>query len=345
MREEILAMNERMSALFIKTTQERREYRGLHPTQFMKSLCSDGRVRLLRCCGIPFGLLTPFRNIGGRFDIGWPKFRDSMLEMYEYSHSQHVDTCLLITGHHSESGEHLGCAGFNGKKEDAWEYLNGFYHGVKRAFPKMIWPFLLWIETDSDALILYLEDGSKIDMREVTDPSEHQLERLLMQRCRSYPEQVLKDIVPFLMGNHKHLEDLKKLGTRPSNALCHNERGIAFGQGFDWIDRDNFVLILGPCDPALDEAIVKAAEIIENNLRDENGKVNEEERSKGGILLVSTPYRSRKPWQRSSAVEQSHYLTRLALDSIKQKLPSMEGYFVPLVGVLDQDTRRFEEIK
>jgi len=345
MREEILAMNERMSALFIETTPQRREYRRQHPTEFYKTLCMDGRVNLRRCCKIPFGLTTPYRNIGGRFSAGWPKFRDSLLEGYEYAHSMHVLACLLETYHFSESGKDLGCAGFGHNLEDAMEYLEGFLNEIKRAFPKMIWPFLLGIETDSDALILHLEDGSKIDMRQVTNPTQSYFERILTQRCRSYPDQILMDIIPFLMGNIEHQEDLKRQGGRPTKAKRHNERCLGLGQGFDWNDKDNFMLILGPCDPALDKAIVRAAEIIENNLRGEDGEVDEEERSKGGILLVSTPFRGRKLWQRPSAVEQSRYLTRLALDSIQNNLPSMAGYFVPLVGVLDQDTRRFEEIK
>ncbi|MFA5107360.1 MAG: hypothetical protein WC497_03485 [Patescibacteria group bacterium] len=338
MREEILAMNERMSAHFISTTPVRREFRREHPTEWAVTKCMDGRVNLRRCSGIPFGLTTPYRNIGGRFSVGWPKFRDSMLEWYEYSHSQHVPAGLMITYHYSESGDHLGCAGFDHNLSNAREYLAGFLDEVRHAFPGMIWPFLLGIETDSDALILHLEDGSVIDVRQVADPTERYFERLLSQRCRSYPDQVLRDVVPFLTGNHEHLVHLRAQEDRPDTELRHNERGVAFGQGFDWIDRDNFVLILGPCDPALDNAIVRAASIVEKNLDDEA-------RGKGGVLLVSTPFRGRRSWQRASAVAQSRYLTRFALDHIREALPSMTDYFVPLVGVLDQDTRCFEEIK
>ncbi|MFA6573002.1 MAG: hypothetical protein WCT13_02390 [Patescibacteria group bacterium] len=338
MRDDILEMNERMSALFMETTQKRRAHRRKHPTEWAVTKCMDGRVNLRRCSGIPFGLTSPFRNIGGRFSAGWPKFRDSMLEFYRYAHSQHVPAGLLITYHYSESDDHLGCAGFENNLDHSKEYLSGFLAEVKEAFPKMIWPFLLGIETGSDALILHLEDGSTIDMRKVTDPTEGYFKRLLLQRCRSYPRKVLRDIIPFLTGNHEHLAGMKAEGEHPTTTMCHNERGIALGQGFDWIDRDNFLLILGPCDPDLGDAIVRAAKIVENNLDDEA-------RSKGGILLVSTPYRGRMKWERPSAVTQSRYLTRLALDHIQNQLPSMADYFVPLVGVLDQDTRRFEEIK
>jgi hypothetical protein len=348
MRDEILEMNERMSALFTQTTQERREYRRRHPTEWAVTKCMDGRVNLRRSTGIPFGLMSPFRNIGGRFSVGWPKFRSSLLEWYDYSHSQHVPAGLLITYHYSESGDHLGCAGFGNNLNQAREYLYGFLREVREAYPKMIWPFLMGLETDRDAVILHLEDGSEIDMRHVADPTDTYFERLLMQRCRSYPERLLKDAVPFLTGNHGVISTQKTVNLAEISSvksLCHNEHGIAFGQGFDWIDRENFLLILGPCDPALDKAIIRAAKIVSDNLRDEDGNLDEEAMNRGGILLVSTPYRSRRPWYRDSAVAESRYLTRFALDHIREAMPEMADYFVPLVGVLDQDTRRFEEIK
>ena len=338
MREEVLTMNERMSALFIQTTPQRREYRRMHPTEWLVTKCMDGRINLRRCSHIPFGLTTVMRNFGGRFRAGWPKFRDSVLEWYEYTHSQHVDAGMYATRHLSPSERDLGCAGFDHDEQQALEYLLHFLTEIRRAFPGMIWPFLLSIDTDSDALILHLEDGSVIDMREITDPTPQYFEHVLSRGCRSYPEQVLRDVVPFLIGNHEHLLELRSGSAHTDLVRRHNERGIALGQGFDWIDRDNFMLILGPCDPALDNAIVRAASIVEQNL-------NDEERGKGGVLLVSTPYRSRRPWQRASAVEQSRYLAHFALDHIRRALPGMTDYFVPLVGVLDLDTRHFEEIK
>ena len=50
----------------------RARYQSQHPTAIAVLKCMDGRINIPVATGTPIGLLMPFRNLGGRFDLGWP---------------------------------------------------------------------------------------------------------------------------------------------------------------------------------------------------------------------------------------------------------------------------------
>src|SRR3989338_5421571 len=66
----------------------RRLYRAQHPSEILALKCMDGRLNLSVMTNTPPGIIKPYRNIGGRFDLGWPFFGRLMLESIEYSVSK-----------------------------------------------------------------------------------------------------------------------------------------------------------------------------------------------------------------------------------------------------------------
>src|SRR5438445_4151094 len=49
-------------------------YLAQHPTAFIALSCMDGRINISVATGTPAGIIVPLRNLGGRFDLGWPHF-------------------------------------------------------------------------------------------------------------------------------------------------------------------------------------------------------------------------------------------------------------------------------
>ncbi|HSL03133.1 MAG TPA: hypothetical protein VK901_06300, partial [Nitrospiraceae bacterium] len=54
--------------------QARSFYIAQHPTAIVALNCMDGRVNISVATGTPAGIILPFRNLGGRFSLGWPYF-------------------------------------------------------------------------------------------------------------------------------------------------------------------------------------------------------------------------------------------------------------------------------
>ncbi|HTJ55476.1 MAG TPA: hypothetical protein VL380_08670, partial [Nitrosospira sp.] len=50
----------------------RKRYLAEHPTAIAVLKCMDGRINLPVMTNTPPGILMPFRNLGGAFDLGWP---------------------------------------------------------------------------------------------------------------------------------------------------------------------------------------------------------------------------------------------------------------------------------
>lgn len=50
----------------------RERYLAEHPTAIAVLKCMDGRINIPVATNTPTGILMPFRNLGGMFDLGWP---------------------------------------------------------------------------------------------------------------------------------------------------------------------------------------------------------------------------------------------------------------------------------
>ncbi|MEK7131474.1 MAG: hypothetical protein AAB797_01920 [Patescibacteria group bacterium] len=328
-------MNAERSRLFQETNHERRNYRREHPTEIAATMCMDGRVNLTVVCELPVGIISPFRNIGGRYDLGWPLLRHSLNELEGYAYKKRRPMLLIITYHWSKGDEHRGCAGFKYNMAEAIASMKKFKAQVDRCYGSRIQTILMGLETDSDCLAVHGDNGHIVDMCEKEGGSIPDIQGDLATLFPLMPEQMRTDVASLLFGNVQHIAKVRKEGRRLKE-FKHNERVLAIGQGFDWLRNENLALIIGPCDPVLDQPIVTAATIIHRNWK-------EKRIPQGGVLLVSTPFRK---WEdRHGAVEQSRYLVNLATRCIAEQVPEMADFFEPLVGVLDLETRGFEAIE
>jgi hypothetical protein len=73
----------------------------------------DGRINLAVDTHTPSGIIQPFRNLGGMFDLGWPHLGEVLAHYVHTVVSRGQRVLLLITYHYSKGDKHRGCAGFN----------------------------------------------------------------------------------------------------------------------------------------------------------------------------------------------------------------------------------------
>lgn len=332
---DILAHNEECSSRFVATIEERRQYREKYPTEFGVTKCMDGRIHLPAITQTPFGVLSPWRNLGGDFDIGWPQMGDSVKSFEEYAHGERCPCAMLITYHFSKGDRHRGCAGFNYDTEAAIRHAYEFKAGLVRAFGERIHPIIMGIETDGESLIIHGAKERKLDVERCVGLYGEQFfaefgDSDLAQFLPDTPFQVRHDLMPLIQGNARHVTEIVKNG-RKAIELVHNELVLAIGQGFDWLPR-HIAIIIGPCDPNLDAAIIKGAKIIQNNRNE--GRIPSD-----GVLLICNPFRKKEDI--GMMAERSRFLARFAFSHIERAIPEMKGFFVPLVGVINMGKRKF----
>ena len=57
----------------------RQRYLAEHPTAIAVLKCMDGRINIPVATQTPAGILMPFRNLGGMFDLGWPHLGEVLI--------------------------------------------------------------------------------------------------------------------------------------------------------------------------------------------------------------------------------------------------------------------------
>lgn len=100
----LLSLNREHSALFTSEQLRRLQYRGRYPTEVAALKCIDGRVDLPNTTGTPMGIIQPFRNLGGKFDFGWPFFQEVFGQWVKYGIGKGRD-CLVLLTYHFSRGE------------------------------------------------------------------------------------------------------------------------------------------------------------------------------------------------------------------------------------------------
>lgn len=334
---QILQTNQRRSEEFRETTNIRRDYRDAHSTEFLFTLCMDGRINIYSLTGLVFGLFNLLRNIGGIYHIGWDLFQSTLEQWRRFAQSHDSDAVVVVTYHWSESDTHAGCAGHNYDLLGSIMTTQKLRDDIMNVYDGKILSVMMGIETDNEAIILHGEEpGIRIDMfKEAATATEERILHMVTTALPSLPHKVRQDLVPILMGNAKHILELQANPRQPHERL-HCERVLAIGTGFDWLDQLNFALIIGPCDPDRKRAVTKAAEIIWNNWG--SGRIPDD---KDGVLLISAACyeKNKKKAAAAKAIE-----TAKSTIEILNTMPHMEGLLKPLVGVTMMNGRRFEVI-
>jgi len=91
----------------------RKRYLAEHPTAILVLKCMDGRINIPIATNTPAGIIQPFRNLGGMFNLGWPHLGETLADAVNKSVNRGRRSLIMITYHYSKGSERRGCAGFN----------------------------------------------------------------------------------------------------------------------------------------------------------------------------------------------------------------------------------------
>ncbi len=335
----LLDLNARHSRAFVDLAMERRRYRGEHPTEIAALKCMDGRLNLPVMTRTAVGIIQPFRNLGGKFDLGWPFFQATLDNWAQYSISRGRHCLIFVTYHFARGDTHRGCRGFNYDTNAARDTAIKLKNQFERIYGKgAVVPILCGIETDLDALILHGEDGRAVDLAEVKEGMVGvELEGMLKSLYPSMPERIFKDLLPLVEGNIRHARMVRS-SNRPIEDAEHKEWVLGVGRGFDWLHAINTAFIVGPFDPNLANAIATAGVLLKGNIDDKRVDPS------GIVLMTSAAYREIGP-EYELAKEKARFLSKFALDVIKEKLPDLVPHLNILTGCTDLNTRKFEVLE
>jgi len=316
----------------------RQRYLAEHPTHIIALKCMDGRLHLPHATQTPLGIIRPFRNLGGIFDLGWPYMGDLLEQSTLEAINQGRRVLIIITYHYSKGDKSRGCAGFNCNKEAAREHAQGIRQQVEAIFGRdhqTVFPLVCGFETDEDALILHSSDDQELDLSALTEDNPEALCHRLEQLLPDMPAQVRKDLLPLVEGNIRHVSEMRRLQRELD--IEHREWMICVGRGFDFLHVPNVALIIGPYSPDLSDPILKAAGIIRSNM--ENGRIPDD----GFLLLSSAPYQEPGP-DAARAELKARFMADFAAEVIREAQPELAEKMLRRTAILHWPTRRLNLI-
>jgi len=338
----ILQKNHLHSQEFIDSQPSRRFYRSLHPTEIIAFKCMDGRIHIPLVTNTPLGIIQPFRNLAGKFDIGWPYLGEEVVKWYDYAISRGRKCLALVTYHFSAGNNaHRGCAGFHYDKEAAFNFTVDFRNQLEDMFGKnngIFFPIIVGLETDTDTLIFHGENSS--DILDVSKLSSDLPEDELMSRISkiypNFPKRIVSDLLPLVIGNIAHIQRVKD-SNRQTLDSEHREWILGIGRGFDWLHEPNTAIIVGPYSPDLSEPIKTAAKIIKDNM--DSNRISKD----GFVVLASAPYRELGVDQKR-AIAKAKFLRKFSESIIIKKFPELEKIMVPMSVIVDLNSREMKRV-
>lgn len=319
----------------------RQLYKAKHPTNIIALMCMDGRLHLPIITKTPLGMIQPFRNIGGQFDLGWPFFGSLMKELISSSIANGDNCIILNTYHFSKSDPHLGCKGYGYDTELAIRETKKLKEQFERVFGSrhnVIYPILVGIETDEDTLILHGSKDEILDLSTILDIETEDLKQKVQSLYPDMKGRLIKDFLPLLVGNIQRIKEIREQ-KRPIIDISHRESILAVGRGFDWLHLYNKALIVGPFSYNLKDPIGKAAGILLDNLK--QGRIEEDD---GVVLMTSAVYSEASNIEYYLAKEKALSLAKFSLETIKEQVPELIPYISILTGTVDMNTRYFNRI-
>jgi hypothetical protein len=341
----LLNHNREQSDFFLSPDEvaKRNLYQALHPTKVKVKKCMDGRVNVPAMTDgeIPMGIISPFRNMGGKFVIGSPSYAHFVRNFYEYAERAMIEEhspggMVFVTYHYSAGDKQRGCKGFGYDTDAARAYTAGLKRDCDRVYGprhEVVHPIHMGIETDKEAFVFHGDvPGTVLDMAEAVNLSPEQLK---VKMRELYPEMrngIFNDLMPFAIGNQRHVRKVVA-ANRPVATLDHHEQIVAVGRGFDWLHLINKALIVGPFSVDWPREVAVAASIVLDNF--EKGRIPVEE---GAVLLVSAPYRNHGV-DAAVAREKAIEMARISREVIETTVPELLKYnFEVVVGTLDRNT-------
>ncbi|MCU7810869.1 MAG: carboxysome shell carbonic anhydrase [Candidatus Thiodiazotropha sp. (ex Notomyrtea botanica)] len=317
----------------------RTRYLAEHPTSIAVLKCMDGRINIPVATNTPRGIIQPFRNLGGMFNLGWPHLGEVLSNYLQNIVSEGRRSMFLITYHFSKGDPQRGCAGFNYDTEAAKAHTYQIKKQVEQVFGvghSTVYPVVCGFETDEDALILHGSEGEQLDMSTL-NPSDK--DSLLPRLERLFPDmstQMRQDLLPLISGNLDHIDEARRADRLLDNV--HREWMICIGRGFDFLHMPNLALIIGPYSPNLAVPIHKAAGIIESNMS--AGRIPED----GFLLLASVPYQELGV-DRARAELKSQFMREFAAQQIREEYPNLAKKMYEQTAVLNWQSRELEVLQ
>ena len=312
----------------------RQRYLAEHPTHIIALKCMDGRLHLPHATQTPLGIIRPFRNLGGIFDLGWPYMGD----LLESSVMEAIDSgrrvLIIITYHYSKGEKSRGCAGFACDKQAAMQHARAIRSQVEAIFGRdhqTVYPLVCGFETDEDALVLHSADDQLLDLSSLNPEDLSTLTLQLENLLPDMPCQVRYDLLPLVEGNIRHIQEMRSI--QRDLDIEHREWMICVGRGFDFLHAPNVALIIGPYSPDLSDPILKAAGIIRSNM--ENGRIPDD----GFLLLSSAPYMEPGP-DAARAELKTRFMSDFAAEVISKAQPELAKKMLRRTATLHWPTRR-----
>jgi hypothetical protein len=191
----------------------RKRYIAQHPTGIIAFNCMDGRINTSVATDTPAGIILPLRNLGGRFDLGWPYFGEVLSNHIHDMVGQGRRTMALITYHYSKGDTHRGCAGFNYNTDAARRHTFEIQRQVEAVYGKghsTVYPLVCGFETDEDALVLHGSNGEILDLSTVSFEKLKFLPASLAQLYPDMSDQMRQDLLPLVQGNISHIARVKQ---------------------------------------------------------------------------------------------------------------------------------------
>lgn len=321
-----------------ETWMARLRYLAQHPTDIVALKCMDGRINIPVATQTPPGIIQPFRNLGGMFNLGWPHLNEALANHVLRTARQGRQTLALITYHFSKGDPARGCAGFNYDTAAAIAHTHAIKAQVEDVFGRGhggVYPLLVGFETDEDALILHGEQGGRLDL---ADWTPEDADRLAPELAALYPDmaqQMRDDLIPLLAGNLAHIAQVR--GQDRALDIVHREWMICVGRGFDFLHMPNLALIIGPYSPNLEDPLRKAASIILNNMR--VGRIPDD----GFLLLASAPYEELGV-DRARAVVKARFMAEFTAELIGREFPALADKMHRRTAVLNWQSRALEQV-
>lgn len=316
----------------------RQRYQAQHPTAILVMKCMDGRINIPVATRTPKGIITPFRNLGGIFHLGWPHLGETLTNTIGQVVASGRQAVMMITYHYSRGDAQRGCAGFHYRTGDARAHTFGIRDEVASLFGHAhatVYPLVCGFETDEEALVLHGQQGQTLSMADLTADDLPGLPALLQQCLPDMPARMRADLLPLLEGNVAHIAALRQ--TERALDIEHREWMICVGRGFDWLHLPNVALIIGPYSPDLADPIRKAAGIIRSNMA--AGRIPDD----GFLILSSVPYEDIGV-DRARAQLKSRFMARFAADVVQRDFPDLAARMTVRESVLNWHSRAVEPL-
>jgi hypothetical protein len=308
----------------------RQRYLAEHPTAILVLKCMDGRINIPAATHTPLGVIHALRNIGGRFDLGWPYLGEILSQYVADIINAGRRILVLITYHYSKGSPQRGCAGFNFDTEAARDHCYAIKAQMEAVFGgnhQTVYPLVCGFETDEEALVLHGQAEDVLDVATLVDPEPDQIAERLQPLYPDMPAQMRCDLLPLVLDNAQHIAATRKLDRELD--IEHREWMICVGRGFDWLHIPNQALIIGPYSPNIAEPIGVAASIIQANM--DAGRIRDD-----GFLLLSSSVYAEPGTDRARAGLKSRFLCQFAAEVIASSNPALARLMVPRAAVLDE---------